>query len=341
MALPTKKDLLATGLEPIEHEDCAICKDPMKDPVRVPCNGKHAFCKACITKWLKQPNTTTCPLCRQVLCSITAGGEVVRVPPPPVNNGPLPGEGAPANDGRFNHVPAINGQFNHQERDQGRFATVAHRINVDNAFRVIGLGHYIFPHELGNPSITALIMFGDLHISHQQFCRLAPLARSRLTTPCTTRPEGAIKINAQALGSSLVMMGNAIMRIATTDNREWSDANKESWRQMVNALWQLLSPYHGIRLDSRAMFHAMIVAVIERTWARVCPFLCNAYLLDDTMFLLFFLLAHAGEWMPRLTVRAEFEARRISQPLALPRTAVPRIHAYAEVYEAQAFPPRE
>jgi hypothetical protein len=218
---------------------------------------------------------------------------------------------------------------------------VAHPIHVENAFRFIGLGYYLFPHEQGNPPVTALIMFGDLQSSHQQFRRLAPLARSRLTTPYTTRPEGAIKIDAEALGSGLVMMGNAIMRIAATDNREWSDANKESWRQMVNALWQLLSPYHGIRLDSRAMFHAMILAVIERTWERVCPFLCNAYLLDDTMFLLFFLLAHAGEWMPRLTVRAEFEARRIIQPLALPRTAGPRIHAYADVFEAQAFPPRE
>ena len=228
-----------------------------------------------------------------------------------------------------------------RERYPERFETVAHRINVENAFRHVGLGRYLFPDEDGNPSVAALITFeGDLQFSHHQLGRLAPLAGSALTTRYTPRPEGALKLDAEVLGSCLILMGNAIMRIATIDHREWSDANKEDWEEMVTAIWRLLSPYHGVRLDSRAMLHAMMATVVEVTMGRVRPFLCDPYLLDDTILLPFFILARAGEWMPRHTVQAEFEARRITQPLALPRTADSRTYIHADRFEAQAFPPR-
>ena len=68
MALPTKKEFLAT-LEPVEHSDCSICKTPMTSPVRLPCQGAHEFCKACITEWFNQSNSNECPMCRQPLFS--------------------------------------------------------------------------------------------------------------------------------------------------------------------------------------------------------------------------------------------------------------------------------
>jgi hypothetical protein len=165
-------------------------------------------------------------MCRQVLCSITADDRVVRRQQPPVNNGPPPGEQHPANNGRL-----------HQERDPGRFQTVAQRNYIAHAFRVVGLGHYLIPGESGNPPVAALIMFeGDLHWSYFETARLAPLARVALTTRPTTQPEGAITIDAESLGTSLLIMGNAIMRSAAIANREWSNANKEAWEQTVTAI---------------------------------------------------------------------------------------------------------
>jgi hypothetical protein len=76
--LPTKKEFLATGLEPVEHEMCPICYEaPMKSPVRVNCDGKHTFCKECIVTWLDQPDVNTCPKCRQQLFSANEPTEEV------------------------------------------------------------------------------------------------------------------------------------------------------------------------------------------------------------------------------------------------------------------------
>jgi len=71
MDLPTEAEFLA-GLEAVEHEDCLICHGPMSSPVRVPCEGKHQFCKECITEWLKQPGVDSCPMCRQRLFKTAA-----------------------------------------------------------------------------------------------------------------------------------------------------------------------------------------------------------------------------------------------------------------------------
>jgi len=64
MALPTKKEFLAT-LETVDHPNCSICREPMTSPVRLPYQGTHEFCKACITEWYNQSNSTECPMCRQ------------------------------------------------------------------------------------------------------------------------------------------------------------------------------------------------------------------------------------------------------------------------------------
>lgn len=315
MALPTKKDLLATGLEPIEHEDCAICKDPMEDPVRVPCNGKHAFCKACITTWLKQSNTTTCPSCRQVLCSVPADDEVVRVPPPPANNRVI--------------------------RDPQRFASVAQRIRVRDAFSTSGLGRFVFHDEREHTDtpIPELIIFGDeIRWSYPLLSSLSHDARTMLTSPLNSQHEGALFVDAEALGCCLTLMGNIIMRTAANDNREYNDATKEAWDKTILAIWRLIAPHHGTRLDSKAMFRAILLAVYDSTIQLMCPFLCNGYLADDLLFLVYFTLTHAGQWMPRATVQAEVEAGRIDQPLALPRTRdVEELPRWEDEITARAF----
>jgi hypothetical protein len=77
-ALPTKQDFLATGLEPVEHDECSICyAEPMTLPVSVKCDGKHAFCRECIVTWLDQPEVNSCPMCRQRLFSANEPAEEV------------------------------------------------------------------------------------------------------------------------------------------------------------------------------------------------------------------------------------------------------------------------
>lgn len=46
-----------------ELDDCLICMEQPKDPVRIKC--KHVFCSGCIHRWLADHNT--CPKCRYVL----------------------------------------------------------------------------------------------------------------------------------------------------------------------------------------------------------------------------------------------------------------------------------
>jgi hypothetical protein len=67
-AFPTKQEFLASELEPVERPECPICQEIMVEPVRLPCQGRHEFCKACITKWFEGQGNRTCPNCRQALC---------------------------------------------------------------------------------------------------------------------------------------------------------------------------------------------------------------------------------------------------------------------------------
>lgn len=306
MALPTKMYLLALGLEPIEHEDCPICILPMKTPVRVPCNGKHAFCKACITTWLRQPGIATCPTCRQVLCT------------------------APANDMGI-----------HEPRDPTRFTTMAHRIRVDTACRASGLSAFVLPMEIGHPPFNRLLCFSkEIPLVFDDMMGIVSLARAMLTGTYTSRREGALLIDSERLGTCLIVTGGVVMRTAANDNREWSEANKQTWGAMLKAIWRLISPHDGVRLETTAMFHAIMVAVIDTTADRICSFLCDGDLLDDMSFLLSFVIFHTGQWMPRRMVRAELEAGRITQPLALPRIGAERHLRWADEFTSLAFDPR-
>lgn len=49
-------------------DDCVICQDEMKDPIKLKCG--HSFCQACIVRWLHE--NKICPTCRtEIACSKT------------------------------------------------------------------------------------------------------------------------------------------------------------------------------------------------------------------------------------------------------------------------------
>ena len=61
-----------------EHLRCAICKDPLVDPVIAPSPCSHCFCRRCITHWLRQ--SCTCPLDRAVMAAddLTSAAKIIQ-----------------------------------------------------------------------------------------------------------------------------------------------------------------------------------------------------------------------------------------------------------------------
>lgn len=56
-------------------KECAICFDPIRNPIKLPCN--HEFCVVCLESWRNKYdifNTRTCPQCR---CTIPPSREMV------------------------------------------------------------------------------------------------------------------------------------------------------------------------------------------------------------------------------------------------------------------------
>lgn len=70
---PTRSDFLSSGLTSVtdlsnlDSKDCPICYESLTDPVRVPCNESHVFCRECIELWVKGKGNNACPTCRAVL----------------------------------------------------------------------------------------------------------------------------------------------------------------------------------------------------------------------------------------------------------------------------------
>ena len=306
---PTKQEFLASDLEPMEHPECSICKVAMTEPVRLPCQGRHEFCRVCITEWLKRPRIKTCPMCRQTLCR-------------PKHNYPDPPE-----------PMSIELLFRHE--------------TVMYGFVQSGLGRFLDPQSdfPNNTDPAWMETFHDaFRFSEEHLQRLSVPARAMLVNPLQTQAKGALLIDAEALGSSLVLMGNVMMRSQRyDDDRErWSQASLDTWAKMLLTIWQLLSPHDGIRVDSRAMFHAIMASLLDQTVyggdAKCCFFTHHLHL-GDLTYLVYFLLTYAGTWISKATVQTKFGEHRIIEPRALPRTASSVALRHADRLTKQAFGP--
>jgi hypothetical protein len=319
-AFPTAQEFLASDLEPVEHPECAICQEAMVEPVRLPCQGRHEYCKACITEWLQRPTNRTCPMCRQTMCT----------PKHSVAETPLPG--------------SIEDRIRCEE--------------VGDGFQDGGLALFLPWGYLVPSDPEWMDTFHDqIRWSEAHFQEMALPAYKLLTgRTFQTQAEGALLIDAQAVGSVLVLIGNVIRKkvhyetsvrgITGTKRKLWNQAMCDLWPKMLLTIWQLLSPQDGIRLDSRAMFHAIMASLLDQTVYGhggdvKCPFFTDHTHLEDLTHLVYFLLTHAGTWMSKLAVQTEFEARRIVEPRALPRTASALAIHHEERLTAQAFAPSE
>lgn len=290
MELPTKKEFLANSLEPVEHEDCSICYEPMTEPVRLPC--KHEFCKECIIKWLNGRDVDKCPTCRQRLFVRPNEGPVNTVTP---------------------EQAAMLRVFRRRRR-------------ISAALEAAGLGAYNnYPH-VQEPFSNALSPNTAIEWGHQNLQDLTPQAREMLVTnELIRRVPGAIKIHPRALGSSLIIMSRALVQMALDDNMPWSDADQTTWKEIALTIWQIAAPLKVERVDRKALFCSISAALIDKSCLAgdcKCPFfLENGGYLRDLHFLLYFTLDYRGSWQSRNTVHSLVQTKAILAPRHLPRTA--------------------
>ena len=317
MALPSREDFLATQLEPVKHADCPICQEESTNPVSLPCQGKHEFCKHCITNWFNQPGVETCPNCRQRLIdqniSVQNHPAIVELP---------------------RVVPNV----------------VMRHPAVVQAIRAAGLGGYLDyadsrtreralqlmrPHAA--PFTEALNLDNSIRWSHETLRQLVPRAHDMMATPFTPRPGGVVRIDPRLLGTCLITMFRVLQQLAIADNRHWGNANRNAFKEMVMVIWRLLAPEDGVRLDRRSAYHAIVAFLYDNFFP--CEFLTHEDLMCDLQCLIEFTLDHAGPWMSTATVQEALAANAIPQPRYLPRSgSVSALH-FANRWAERSFAP--
>jgi hypothetical protein len=242
MVLPTRDDFLANALEPVEHEeheDCWICKEPMTSPVRTPC--KHDFCKHCITEWPAQPEGDTCPVCRRSLFQPT----VLSVE-------------------RDAHEDAVRMAERIARSDE--MLTRSERLVRDMCVREASEAAVLLDDEFLRDinartdfrSADILDLNNHIRWSEERLIQWSPDARQMLNNDLPRLPHGAVRIDAESLGTSLILMSNALMHLATAEARPWNYAVRAIWRQMVMKIWQIIAPEHGLLLVRESFYLAIM-----------------------------------------------------------------------------------
>jgi hypothetical protein len=343
MALPT----LAEFLDALEHmmpgtyDDCSICSEsPMNTPVRLPCD--HIFCKKCITQWLIQPYVYTCPLCRQCLYQpITDDASVnlfdnlrrqtateARVAEIRANTERMPRVTGAARAWFTVCQEVIENAeaTRNAERLRAEERLQAERLRartqnwqvVNSAFDAAGLSG-----RNAQTRFRADVLNLNRSVSWSEG-RIEKLRRDALLmlvhNDLPRLSLGAIYIDAESLGTSLILMSNALMHLARLLFRPWSDATQETWRQMVMIIWQLVAPEAGHLVDRQMLYLAIMSTLIEQCAFAgeqdntPSTFFRQDDLFRDLQFMVNFLIDHAGPSLSSDRVREGLAAHCIEQP---------------------------
>jgi hypothetical protein len=365
MALPTQEDFLANALgpvEPMEHDDCAICTFPMTSPARLPC--KNVFCKSCITKWLTQPGVDSCPMCRRRLFKPSLSArEEANLDQQTANEAEIAARTLLVADMDvelermrivsldldFSDDRAWTAEMN--RRTEARALWARRRIAnlrlvaVEDAFVAAGLVHALRRNARTDfRSADVLGLNFSVRWSEELLNELKHDARSILINNDVPRlQQGAVRIVAESVGTSLVLISNALMRLASRQSRPWSVANRRVWRQAVINIWQLVSPENGLLLDRQSLHIAIMSCVVELCHngdeqGRRPPMLFRERdLVRDLRFMVHFVVDHAGATMESDVVREELAAHRIEEPRVLTRTVSVLATRLAAEYTNMAF----
>jgi len=229
MPLPTRTEFLATGLAPVENttDVCSICYSEMDSPVELPCH--HVFCRECITTWLKQPATCTCPMDRKTLFTTDQDQDA--------------GPTAPDATRREQAIRAL------------RASGLASASRVGTHFE-------------DSAPFSAVERFDDsIPLTRSQVMRSAARAFAIVAWNNIPRTTGTVRFQASSLGTNLVTMANLLKHMAFQQARPRPYASAENpWSQIVVAIWQILSPKQGIELDALVV-PGVVMADLRRWFA--------------------------------------------------------------------------
>ena len=228
MPLPTCAEFLATGLVPVQNTTnaCSICYSQMDSAVKLkPCD--HVFCRECITTWLKQPATSTCPMDRKTLFTTEE------------DDGPM----APDATRREQAIRALRAS------GLASASTVGTHSEDSAPFSAV---------ERFDDSIP---------LNRSQVMRSAAWAFEIVAWNNIPRTIGTARFRAISLGTNLIAMANMLKHMAFQQARPRPYANAANpWAQIVVAIWQILSPKQGIDLDALVV-PGIVMAHLRRRFA--------------------------------------------------------------------------
>jgi hypothetical protein len=338
MALPTQEDFLANVLKLVKHahEDCPICTSPMTSPARLPC--KHVFCKGCITKWLTQPKVNNCPMCRRRLFKpVLSAREEADLEEQTANEAQRAADNLEIAETRAELARSLNASrllvmnidnydvrawiAEENTRDEVRAHLARRRIAnlrlvaVEDAFMAAGLVHALRRNALTDfRSADVLTLNNSVLWSEERLNQLKHDARSMLINNDLPRlQQGAVRIVAESVGTSLILISNALMRLASSENRPWSVMNQRIWRRMVINIWRLVSPKNDLLFDSQSLHLAIMSCALQQCHGGdeqyiTLPFFPSQQEPDfvrELRFMVHFVVDHAGPTMESDVLREE------------------------------------
>jgi hypothetical protein len=301
--LPTREEFLATGLEPVEPDWCSIClmTAPLDEPVVVKCDGRHKFCRECITTWLNGPNKNTCPNCRQVLFEVND----------PADPADFDGLIDPSDDSEEEEVdPAV--------------ARRLRRSHIGDAFRANGFAEITWNRAYVPPADLYTSFHNDIQWSQVSLRESARAAREWLVNDRGLLEDGGQTITANALGASITVMGNLLMTLNTLERRPWSDADRDTWEEIVVDIWRFMSQYQGTRMFLSSLYLSLMASLLDKHYfgaAHPSAFFREGPLLDDLKVLVNFVVFKSGPFARWTNPPRRPGKRQIKRPRDCPRTA--------------------
>ena len=332
--LPTREEFLATGLERVSGQTMEICTvclaisgsdAELGSPVFLKCLfGNHTFCRKCITTWLNTSNENTCPACRRELFVRTG-----RPDPPDFDPGFIPGFIDP-------------GEESADEDADPRAVRQRRRARVDYAFTASGLASIRWRDAYVPPAPLSIVFHNDIQWNQGSLRASASAAHNWLVWDCGLLDDGGHTIYAPALGASLHVMGNLLMTLNVIEQTAWSDADLDTWREIVVDIWRFLLQYKGARMYRSSLYLSLMASLLDKHYfgaAHQSPFFQeDSQLCDDLKILVNFVMSKSGpfiEWnypdpRPR-TVRKKRQKVPRQCPLTATEPAVVQATAWMDV----------
>jgi hypothetical protein len=216
---------------------------------------------------------------------------------------------------------------------------------VNDAFAAAGLMNEPWNAQTGWHSVDDLNLNDSIDWCEGRSVLLRRPARDMLIeNDFPMLPQGAARIKAVLMGTSLVFMSKLLRYLAIIKSRPWGVANQGIWRQMVITIWQLVSPEDGLLLDRRNLYFAIMSALIEQQYANQDEqdhtpptFFRQADLVKDLRYLVNFVVDHSGRIMSSDTVQEQLAAHSIEQPLVYTSNVSARAERLAAEYTSMTF----